>query len=110
MENQLTPDPATNARLCEWLGVEPVTYEGPHGKSHDRQYEYPELATRDGFWLLWDALRNHPRYFRPEVWATISGACAKIGGTLVYHGETPEAALFAAAVALMEREEQHETN
>lgn len=103
----MTPDRAANARLCVWLGIAPLaTYEGPHGKSHDRQYEYPALDTREGngFWLLWDALKAKGWLVSVQT-RTTGQCCALIFGPSQEHfADTEEAALFTAAVALMERE------
>lgn len=47
-----------NAQLCIWLEIPPLaTYEGPHGKTHDQQHEYPKLSTQEGFWILRDSLK-----------------------------------------------------
>jgi hypothetical protein len=65
---------------------------------------YPDLATSEGFWVLWDALGNKPHPPWPEVWRTISGSCAKVDGRTIFNAATPWAALFEAAWALMQKE------
>ena len=118
---------AANARLCDWLGVDPEEWQlrcrrdgfqtgRPSFKSPEEadkyrhsyghtDYDpvpiYPDLATREGFWVLWDALKAK-RY-----WPKIDGNHAYIRGhqwASDVMADKPWAALFAAAVALMQRE------
>lgn len=39
------PSNELSERVCRKMGIEPEVYEGPHGKSHDRQHVYPDLLT-----------------------------------------------------------------
>ena len=124
-----------NERLCRWLGIEPkywwVTGKnkdgnevrfslGADGEHVARSFaasltdgtvdaEYPDLSTREGFWLLWDALSK--AQWQPRLWADESGgnyACVDGDAPASAQAcETPWAALFAAAMALMDREESY---
>ncbi len=118
---------AASDALCQWLGVEPkewhLSIDG-HGVgfSHERlavaahrlnpgsvlSTIYPDLATREGFWILRDALRAkglHVSFLdlgdegiEAIIWKNLNDrkAFARL--------QELEAALFAASVALMERE------
>ena len=106
-------DAERNRALCEWLGIPQhvahaswcgIWHENPPLCTCRAGLTYPDLATREGVWLLWDALGSKPHPPWPEVWRTISGSCAKVDGRTIFNAATPWAALFEAAWALMERE------
>lgn len=128
MSSNMTPDSAANARLCAWLGIapthairrcescqkkryvydRPIDVGTPLGCGCCKVPIYPALDTRDGFWILWDALKAKGQL--PRVKAQIDGntsawmATRESQSVEAQVAVTPEAALFAAAVALMERE------
>ena len=120
-----------NERLCQWLGIEGeidnshacLIGRGPWRGGFPKcncgaVMKYPDLSTRDGFWLMWDALPEPPhsnwnlvrRGKRGDNHAYLEGfpLPGRRQGEIFVEGiaATPWAALFAAAVALMDREER----
>lgn len=123
---------ATNARLCQWLGIRGIWRarsketgqlsqskfdSEEHANRMLRQFKssepycvYPELATREHRETLENALMAKGYAFQAGGW-TGHGSAAIFSGDMETtellastFDQTPQAALFAAAVALMERE------
>lgn len=120
---------AQNAALCQWLGIEPRLIYAWHETGHKIvnlnthgydfrsiteaqaaagdtgrvEVHWPDLATRDNRETLEQSLRA--RQIGWTLFDTPAGYTCLIGSDRMRRdGETPQAALFAAAVALMERE------
>ena len=116
-----------NTALCRWLGIrgkrehtvecEMYGYDwGSPWRTEPppctcQNIVYPALATREGFWVLWDALKAKGYLPRLEAyesndaaWISARNGLSATQLTPTQIRATPPEALFEAAWQLMQRE------